>query len=79
MLREKDDAFRVFDSDANYILFTAPAGLAESMAEEGIAIRDCNNYECISERNESFYRIAVRTEAEDDVMLEALRRCLRWL
>lgn len=79
MLREKDDAFRVFDSDANYILFTAPARLAESMAEEGIAIRDCNNYACLSERNESFYRIAVRTEAEDDVMLEALRRCLRWL
>ena len=70
---------RVFDSDANYILFTAPARLAESMAEEGIAIRDCNNYACLSERNESFYRIAVRTEAEDDVMLEALRRCLRWL
>lgn len=78
-LAEKDSSFRIFKSDANYILFTAPAGLAEMMADEGIAIRDCGNYAGLAERPEHFYRIAVRSENEDDIMLETLRRCLRWL
>ncbi len=84
-LTGKDSAFRVFKSDANYILFTAPPGLAEAMAAEGVAIRDCGNYAglSVSERNEYYYRVAVRTEKEDDAMIEALikalRRCMKWL
>lgn len=80
-LAEKDSAFRAFKSDANYILFTAPQGLAEAMAAEGIAIRDCGNYVGIAEQEEHYYRAAVRTEKEDDAMVEALikalRRCLK--
>ena len=78
-LAEKDSSFKIFESDANYILFTAPAGLAEHMADEGIAIRDCGNYEGLAEMTEHFYRVAVRSENEDDIMLETLRRCLRCL
>ena len=78
-LAEKNSSFKIFESDANYILFTAPAGLAEHMADEGIAIRDCGNYEGLAGRTEHFYRVAVRSENEDDIMLETLRRCLGWL
>ena len=78
-LAEKDSSFRTFKSNANYILFTGPAGLAEMMADEGIAIRDCGNYAGLAERPEHFYRVAVRSENEDDIMLETLRRCLVWL
>lgn len=78
-LAEKNSSFKIFESDANYILFTAPAGLAEHMADEGIAIRDCGNYKGLAEMTEHFYRVAVRSENEDDIMLETLRRCLRWL
>ncbi len=79
VLAEKDSTFRTFKSDANYILFTAPPGLAEAMVAEGIAIRDCRNYEGLAGRPEHYYRIAVRTPKEDDEMFGALRRCLKWL
>lgn len=64
----------VYDSMANYIFFRGPEGLAESMAGQHILIRSCDNYHGL---DGSYYRTAVRTRAENDKLLEALRVCLK--
>lgn len=69
--------FVVYKSDANYILFKGPEGLAGAMAEQGIAIRSCGDYAGL---DDSFFRVAVRTEKENDMLMEALGRCCtNWL
>lgn len=70
------DGYQVFSSDVNYILFTGPSELAEAMAEEGVAIRDCSDYLGLGY---NYYRTAVSIREENDAMLEALRRCMKWL
>lgn len=70
------DGYQVFSSDVNYILFTGPPELAEAMAEEGVAIRDCSDYLGLGY---NYYRTAVSVREENDAMLEALRRCMKWL
>lgn len=64
----------VFPSDANFLLFRcARAGLCEALAREGIMVRDCSDFAGLSP---GYYRVGVRTEAEDDLLLEALERVL---
>ncbi len=60
----------VFPSDANFLLFKAEAGLDERLLEKGIKIRSCSNYHGLTE---GYYRIAVRLEYENDLLLAALR------
>lgn len=64
----------VFPSNANFILFQGKTGLFRAMLEEHIHIRSCENFEGL---DETYYRIAVRTQEENDALLKALRRCLR--
>ena len=63
--------FRVFPSDANYILFQSrDRELHQKMLDEGILIRDCRDYHGLTA---GFYRIAVRTHRENTVLLRCLR------
>ncbi len=73
-------ALKVFDSSANYLFLrlldgTTSAELSEKLLEEGIAIRDCSNYEGL---DGTYFRIAVRTREENDVFLCALKRILHF-
>ena len=62
---------RVISGEANYLLFCCEDGtLAEKLRKRGILIRDCRNYDGLSE---GWYRIAIRTEAENKRLLQALR------
>lgn len=63
--------FRVFPSDANYILFQSRDWeLHQKMLDKGILIRDCRDYHGLTA---GFYRTAVRTHRENTVLLRCLR------
>lgn len=61
-------------SDANYILFQGSDELYAQMLEEKILIRDCSNYAGLKK---GYYRIAVRTKEENEIFIQALKRCVR--
>lgn len=63
--------FRVFPSDANYILFQSRDWeLHQKLLDKGILIRDCRDYHGLTA---GFYRTAVRTHRENTVLLRCLR------
>lgn len=63
--------FRVFPSDANYILFQSrDRELHRKLLEKGVLIRDCRDYHGLTA---GFYRTAVRTHRENTVLLQCLR------
>lgn len=59
--------------EANYLLFKSESGLCEKLRSEGILIRDCENYEGL---DEGWYRIAIRTYKENQLLIEAMRRVM---
>ncbi|MDD2979666.1 MAG: pyridoxal phosphate-dependent class II aminotransferase [Hespellia sp.] len=61
----------VFDSRANYIFFRGPKELYEQALEAGFLIRDCRNYRGLTA---GYYRIAVRTHAENERLMTWLRQ-----
>jgi len=63
----------VCPSDANYLLFQGPKGLAERLQLRGIAVRNCANYPGLGT---GWYRIAVRMAEENDRLLAAMRECV---
>jgi cobyric acid synthase CobQ/L-threonine-O-3-phosphate decarboxylase len=70
----------VFPGEANFLLIrldrpdlTAPV-LAEKMLAQEIAIRVCANFDGLDER---YFRVAVRTEEENNQFLKALRSVLQ--
>ena len=65
--------FRVFKSEANFILFRCDMPLDELLLREKIAIRNCGNYEGLSD---GYFRIAVRNHEENAMLVSAVRRCL---
>ena len=69
----------VFDSAANYLLIRLPDShssfvLAAGLRRKGILVRDCGNFEGL---DESFIRVAVRLEEENDRLIRALAERLR--
>lgn len=63
--------FRVFLSDANYILFQSrDRELHQKLLDKGILIRDCRDYHGLTA---GFYRTAVRTHRENTALLQCLR------
>jgi cobyric acid synthase CobQ/L-threonine-O-3-phosphate decarboxylase len=73
------DGLTIFPGKANFLLIridrpelTAPL-LAEKMLAQEIAIRICANFEGLDER---YFRVAVRTEEENERFLGALRTAL---
>ena len=65
---------KVYPSDVNYILFRSEPGLYEKLLACGILIRRCANFKGL---DETFYRIAVRKHADNEVLLDTLRADLR--
>lgn len=63
--------YRVFPSDANYILFQSrDRELHRKLLDKGILIRDCRDYHGLTG---GFYRVAVRTRRENTALLRCLR------
>ncbi len=59
------------DSVTNYILFEAEKDLAKELRKQGIAIRECENYQGL---DAGWYRIAVRTHEENEKLISAIRK-----
>ncbi len=63
----------VCPSDVNYLLFRGPESLLGDLRKKGIALRDCANFPGLGP---GWYRMAVRTEEENDRLLAAMKECL---
>lgn len=61
---------RYFPSKANYILLKSPYDLFTRLLKKQLLIRDCSNYRGL---RKGFYRTAVKTREENDLLLGALR------
>lgn len=67
----KNLELKVFDGEANYLLFkTDDLLLGEKIAEKGILIRDCSNY---SGLEKGWYRIAVRGTEDNKRLIYAIK------
>lgn len=67
---------RVIPGEANFLLFESPAPLAEACKARGILLRNCANFYGL---NSAWYRVAVRTKADNRRLTAALREALqRW-
>ena len=70
----KDLGVEVWPGEANYLLLRTDTELYDEMLKHRILIRDCSNYRGLGK---GYYRIAVRTEEENDLFLNALREVLK--
>ena len=64
---------RVIEGQANYLLFRAPADFGEALRQHGAVVRSCGNYPGL---DATWYRTAVRTEAENEQLLAIMREVL---
>ena len=64
--------FWVCPSAANFILFRGPDDLYQKLKEQGVAVRNCDNYAGLGA---GWYRIAVRRHHENEALMEAIRQC----
>lgn len=63
--------FKLYNAEANFILFKSNLPLDELLLKHKILIRSCANFDGLGE---SFFRIAVRSHEENIALIEALRR-----
>ncbi len=63
----------VLPGEANFLLAYAEKDVPTLLAQRGIAVRDCTNFDGL---DEGWFRAAVRTEAENDELIETLREVL---
>ena len=64
---------RFIPTKANFFLLYSEIPLFDQLLEQGILIRNCENYRGLKK---GWYRIAVRTKEENDVLLRALETIL---
>ncbi len=64
---------KVFKSEVNFILCYSDFEVYEMLKSEKIAVRNCENFDGL---NKKFFRIAVRSNEENIILIDALRRCL---
>lgn len=65
---------RVVPGEANYLLFWCPdTALGEKLRQRGVLIRDCSDFAGLTPH---WYRTAIRTAAENDVLLKTIREVL---
>ena len=69
----REFGIRFIPTKANFFLLYSEIPLFDQLLEQGILIRDCGNYRGLSK---GWYRIAVRTKEENDVLLRALETIL---
>ena len=78
MLKEID-ALRVFPSETNFLLVkilnkkTTSTALRESMAKEGILIRDCSTFVGL---DDSYFRVTVRSSEDNLKLIKVLKETL---
>ena len=63
--------FKVYRSEANFILFKCNLPLDTLLLKHKILIRNCANFDGLGE---NFFRIAIRSHDENIALIEALRR-----
>lgn len=73
-----DIGLKVFQSQANYILIRSDQNilngdLADEALKYGVIIRKCSNFTGLSS---SFFRIAVRTEEENETLVEVFQKII---
>ncbi|MBX7291288.1 threonine-phosphate decarboxylase CobD [Clostridium chauvoei] len=63
---------KVFKPSVNFIMFKVliDIDLKDILIQEGILIRSCDNYEGL---DNSYYRVAVRTRKENDILIDKLK------
>jgi threonine-phosphate decarboxylase len=64
---------RVIPGEANYLLFKCGVPLSDKLLDRGILIRSCGNFHGL---DGSWYRIAVRTERENEMLIRAIGEVL---
>lgn len=64
---------KVCPSSANYLLFYGPTDLHIALKQNGIAIRNCDNYHGLGA---GWYRIAVRLHEENERLIQSMERVL---
>ena len=69
----REFGIRFIPTKANFFLLYSEIPLFDRLLEQGILIRDCGNYKGLSK---GWYRIAVRTKEENDVLLRAFETIL---
>lgn len=69
----RDLGIKVIPSEANFLLMNCPLDLFSLLKEKQILIRDCSNYRGLGK---GWYRIAVRTAQENDILLKAVREVM---
>lgn len=65
--------FKVYKSDADFILFYSKLSLYDILLNKGILIRDCSNYVGLSE---GYFRVAVKTYDENVRLLKVIGECI---
>ncbi len=64
---------KIFSSTANFIMVYSSKPLYEELLKYGILIRDCENFRGLTK---GFYRIAVKTRAENEILINMIGRIL---
>ncbi|MHC6202049.1 pyridoxal phosphate-dependent aminotransferase [Breznakiellaceae bacterium SP9] len=64
---------RVFDSDANFLLFQSKYALLNKLLAKGILIRDCDSFTGLGAH---YYRCCVKQRAQNERLLAALKEVL---
>lgn len=67
--RLKEKGFSVFTSMANFILFYSEEPIYERLLKKGILIRDCRNFRGLCK---GFYRIAIKSRKENEILLKEI-------
>lgn len=65
----EENGYRVFPSDANFLLFQGPRCLREFCLERGFLIRDCSNFPGLEK---GYFRVCVRSREENDALVRVL-------
>lgn len=65
--------FKVYPSEANFILFYTKISLDEMLLSEKILIRNCANFDGLEQ---GYFRIALRPHEENSALVSAIERCL---
>lgn len=64
---------KVFKSEVNFILCYSDLEIYEMLKSEKIAVRNCENFDGLGK---GYFRIAVRGNDENTILIDAIRRCL---
>jgi threonine-phosphate decarboxylase len=73
----EEAGYRVFPSDTNFLLFRGPQNLQNYCIDQGYLIRDCSNFPGLEDENgERFFRVCVRSEAENKKLCQVLQSAL---